>query len=351
MSRKNVLKYSGGFIAWVIGSGFATGQEMLQFYTSYSLYSIGIIAINLVLFVYIGPHLLVTGYDHKDVKDFNQYEYFCGKTLGSILKEVVPIIIFAIMVILISGAGATLEEYYGLNHYVGAAIMAGLILAAYLFGFDRLVSIIAVIGPIIIVFTVLVGVITLAKDYSNLQELPKYYEMLEDRQSTRFWWFSGLLYASYNIFCGSTYYCSLGASANVREEAKWGAILGSVALIVAISIMNFAMLANAGEIVNLSIPTLFLASRISRIFGEVFSLVLLAGIFSSSSPMMWTVCNRFVKEGTNKAKVFAVIVAAVAFLCGLLPFAQLVNKIYPYLGYIGIAYLVCVIYDKIKSRI
>lgn len=351
MSTKNVLKYSGAFIAWVIGSGFATGQEMFQFYSSYGLYSIGIIVINLILFVYIGPHLLVTGYDNREIKDFNQYEYFCGKVFGRILKEVVPIIIFAIMVILISGAGATLEEYYGLNHYVGAAIMAGLILAAYLFGFNRLVSIIAVIGPVIIVFTVLVGVITLLKDYNNLDELPKYYEALETRQPARFWWFSGILYASYNIFCGSTYYCSLGASAEVRDEAKWGAIIGSVALILAISVMNFAMLANAGDIISLSIPTLFLANGISRIFGEIFSVVLLAGIFSSSSPMMWTVCNRFVKEGTNKAVAFAVAIAGIAFLCGMLPFAELVNKIYPYLGYIGIAYLICVIYNKIKSRV
>lgn len=34
-NKKAVLKFSGAFIAWVIGSGFATGQEVLQFFTSY----------------------------------------------------------------------------------------------------------------------------------------------------------------------------------------------------------------------------------------------------------------------------------------------------------------------------
>ena len=29
---KKVLKTAGAFMAWVIGSGFATGQEVLQFF-------------------------------------------------------------------------------------------------------------------------------------------------------------------------------------------------------------------------------------------------------------------------------------------------------------------------------
>lgn len=27
-----VIKFAGAFIAWIIGSGFATGQEILQFF-------------------------------------------------------------------------------------------------------------------------------------------------------------------------------------------------------------------------------------------------------------------------------------------------------------------------------
>ena len=40
--KKAVMKYAGAFIAWVIGSGFATGQEILQFFTSYGYYSYGV---------------------------------------------------------------------------------------------------------------------------------------------------------------------------------------------------------------------------------------------------------------------------------------------------------------------
>ena len=49
-NKKAVLKFSGAFIAWVIGSGFATGQEVLQFFTSYGYRSY---IIALIVFFWI----------------------------------------------------------------------------------------------------------------------------------------------------------------------------------------------------------------------------------------------------------------------------------------------------------
>ena len=34
-NKKTVLRIMGAYVAWVMGSGFATGQEILQFFTSY----------------------------------------------------------------------------------------------------------------------------------------------------------------------------------------------------------------------------------------------------------------------------------------------------------------------------
>ena len=113
----NVVKYAGAYIAFIIGSGFATGQEIIQFYTSYGIWGIGSIAISMFL--------------------------------------------FAVVVVMISGAGATLNEYYGLNYYVGSLLMAVLIFVAFAFGFNKLLDVIGCIGPVIIVFSIVVAVATI----------------------------------------------------------------------------------------------------------------------------------------------------------------------------------------------
>ena len=73
---KKTLRCAGGFVAWVIGSGFATGQEVLQFFTSYGFASYAIILINLIGFLLVGTTLLTTGHKHREIEDFQQFEHY-----------------------------------------------------------------------------------------------------------------------------------------------------------------------------------------------------------------------------------------------------------------------------------
>lgn len=47
VNKKNVINIAGAYIAFLIGSGFATGQEVLQYFTSYGY--MGIIGALLTL--------------------------------------------------------------------------------------------------------------------------------------------------------------------------------------------------------------------------------------------------------------------------------------------------------------
>ena len=58
----NVIKYAGAYIAFIIGSGFATGQEIIQFYTSYGIWGIGSIAISMFLFAWVGGTVTDMGF-------------------------------------------------------------------------------------------------------------------------------------------------------------------------------------------------------------------------------------------------------------------------------------------------
>ena len=349
LNYKNVIRIMGAYVAWVMGSGFATGQEILQFFTSYGYKSFVLVAINLVGFLIVGPAILEAGQRHREDEDFSQFKYFCGKKVGTFYDWFIPISMFAGMVILISGAGATLQEYYGLNHYVGALMMAVLAFIAYVAGFQRFVKVVSFIGPTIIAFTVIVGVVTVLRDFDGLAAVNQFEDVMEARQPVRFWWLSGFLYIAYNLTGGSLYYAALGKSASSRKEAVCGAVLGTCALMVAILLMNSAMLTDIGVAGTLAIPTLYLAKKISFVLGTIFSITLICGIFSACSAMLWTVSERFVEQGTKKSYIFAACIAVGAFLLGLLPFAELIGMIYPYMGYIGLIYVGRVAYTRFKK--
>ena len=347
-NKGTVIKIAGAYVAWVMGSGFATGQEILQFFTSYGYTSVILIVMNLAGFLLIGPMILQAGFENGDESHF---QYFCGRRLGTFYDWFLPVSMFAGMVILISGAGATLQEYYGLNHYVGALIMAAAALTAYIAGFQRFIRVVSFIGPAIIAFVVVIGTVTLFRDWGGLANVNDYPLEMEAKQPVAFPWLSGLLYISYNLSGGSKYYSALGRSANTAREAVWGAVIGTIALMAAIMLMNGAMLTDIGQTAVQDVPTLYLTKKISYSLGAVFSIILIMGIFSSCSAMLWTVSEKFVKQGTAKSRIFAACVCLAAFLLGLLPFAALVGRIYTVLGYIGLLFAGCVIYRRIRRCI
>ncbi|MDO4870075.1 MAG: hypothetical protein Q4A65_07340 [Bacillota bacterium] len=345
---QTVIRIAGAYVAWVMGSGFATGQEILQFFTSYGYRSFPLIAMNLIGFLIIGPMILEAGRMHRDIEGHSHFQYFCGRKLGVFYDWFLPASMFAGMVILISGSGATLEEYYGVNHFVGALIMAAAALTAYIVGFQRFVRVVSFIGPTIIAFTLFVGIVTIVRDFDGLAVVNDYPQQMEAKQPVPWAWLSGLLYISYNLSGGSKYYTALGGTAGKAREAFWGAIVGTIALMAAILLMNSAMLTDIGNTAVQQVPTLYLTKKISYSLGAVFSIILIMGIFSSCSAMLWTVSERFVKQGSRKSYIFAACLCVAAFLLGLLPFAELVGKIYTVLGYIGLIFAACVIYKRIS---
>lgn len=351
VKQGTVIRIAGAYVAWVMGSGFATGQEILQFFTSYGYHSFVLLAINLAGFLLIGPAILQAGKEHSADSAYDHFVFFCGRRLGTFYSWFLPVSMFAGMVILISGAGATLQEYYGLNHYVGALIMAAMALAAYIIGFQRFVRIVSFIGPAIIAFSLVVGIVTVCRDHSGLAEVTAQaaQEAMEAKQPVPWWWLSGLLYISYNLCGGSRYYSALGASAGSVREAVLGAVLGTAALMASILLMNTAMLTDIANAAVLDVPTLYLARKIAYLLGAVFSIILIMGIFSSCSAMLWTISEKFVVQGSRKSHVFAACVCLAAFLLGLFPFAGLVGVIYTILGYLGLVFAGCVVYRRVRA--
>ena len=353
MNKKEIkasIKYAGAFIAWVVGSGFATGQEILQFFGSYGWKSIAVLAVNLVGFAVLGVIMLSEGYENREVTDFKHYEFYCGKKIGKIYSVIIPVTLVLLMSVLISASGATLNQYYSVNRYLGSGIMAAFILTAYLVGFERLVKIVSSVSPFVILFTVFVGGYTVIKDRSAFDAIGSFTSELSAFNAAPHWAISSLLYLSLNFFCGSTFYTALGKSAESRKSARIGALAGSVILLITITVMNFAILLNADRILSVSVPTLFLATKISGVFGAVFSAVLILGMFSSCSTMMWSFCSEFFKNDRKKNRIFSVITVVGCTLLGFVPFGSLVSAVYPLIGYSGLIFIGAVIYKGVSGK-
>ena len=75
---KEIFKFAGTYLSVCIGSGFATGQEIMQFFSAHGMISILSSIICMVIMSYCGASLLEIGKTQK-LKSSNEiFTYLCG---------------------------------------------------------------------------------------------------------------------------------------------------------------------------------------------------------------------------------------------------------------------------------
>lgn len=358
VSFRNVMRVAGAVIAFLIGSGFASGQEVFQFLTVYGYR--GIIGSLVAMFVCscVSGILMSFGYRTRNKENASPYFHYLGKYFGKFMTYYTPFFAFLITIVMISGTGATLNQYFGLDPKIGTIAMTILITIIALLGLTRVVDVISLIGPFLIIFTLSIAFYTLATNPGNFSSADQALKNMDNLpygagNSRSYWVLASVLFVAYNIVAGVPFMVELGSKEVTSNKEAWiGGIAGGVGLMSAAFALNLAMLGHVEELVDAEVPVITLAQKMGPWVSFIFVIILLAGIFSTSVPMLLTVTNALTKEDTKKStkNILIVVVAFLALVGGQLPFGRLVGLVYPFTGYFGIAMIVLFIVKEFKER-
>ena len=355
----NVGRFAGAAIAYLIGSGFATGQETLQFFASFGIVGLLGGVISTLLFIVVGALIMRKGHELQLELSSEVFSAYVGRFLGTALEWFAVLYSFAVAVIMVSGSGAVFNQLTGLPNWVGVVGMGLLGFATVLAGLERLVDIIGTIGPIIIVFTVIVGTIIFVRDFGQLGSQPIFGNLpqaaVEDVQVTGNFVVSAVLYVSFNMLLGMVFFSQLGKEATSKREAGIAGAVGGLGLGVGVLMITLAILTNFTLALDKEVPTLVLGQTIHPAVGVAFGVIVMLGIYSTATPLYWVVKNQamaFAPRSWNFAVTAAI--CAVLIACGFLPFGVLVDKVYGTVGYVGCALIVVIfartIYDAVRRR-
>lgn len=333
---RQVIRFACAYIAFMMGSGFATGQEILQYYAAYGRMGFLAVLVTCVLLTYVSVSFMTTGYRMHFDHGSRVFKHYCGAAVGGFFDCFTVLAIYLSVVVLLSGAGATLNQQYGLNRAVGILVMAALAAATVLLGFGRIVSIIGKIGPVIIAFVITIGLITAIQGIKGVARADAAIANMNVLHASSNWLFSSFSYVGISIVWLAAFLSSLGATAGSAREAKYGAVMGTLLFCSAVAIVTLAMVGNISEVNGAMVPMLVLAKKVSPALAQILTVIIYAGIYTASVPLLWTASSRFTREGTaaNKITVLGLVVLA-AVIALAVPFDKLMNVIYVLSGYIG----------------
>ena len=129
-------------------------------------------------------------------------------------------------------------------------------------------------------------------------------------------------------------------------------VFGGILLGLCALALNFGMLTTYDQVYMLEVPGLEFAKMLNPVMGGIYAAILIIMIYNTIVPMMISVANLFVKDEKDPVKYRAMLIAlAVIFLIGgQFKFSVLINIIYPFVGYVGIIFMVVVLVQFLRWK-
>lgn len=349
---KRIWSFAGAFVAFMTGAGFATGQEVLQYFASYGLSGFRTIIVCFLLLAFASVNYTSAGYRELFTHGSLVFRYYCGKWVGGFFDYFTVFVVYLSFVVILAGAGATLHQQYGFPHEAGVIIMACLSGITVLMGFQNIVDVMARIGPASAAVLIAISIIAAIKGDVPLSRLESAMAGMELMRASSNWLFSAFSYVGISLIWLASFLATLGASADGIKEARYGAIVGVAGFSIAIAVITVALMRNFTDVNGTMIPMLVLAGKVNGLIAKLFSLVIYIGIYTTAVPLLWTASSRLVKEKAkgNLAVVF-LMVAVGSLVAILVSFNKLVNIVYVIGGYIGFAMLLFMILKLIRRHI
>jgi len=341
----STFKIAAVYIGTVVGAGFATGQEVLQFFTSFGLGGIWGILLSTALFMLFGVIIMELGRSLNATSHLEIVQASGGKLFASAMDILILVFLFASLTAMLAGTGAMFQEQLGLTGLLGNVVMAILTAMTVLTGVGGVLSAISAIVPFLLASVVGISL------YTITQTPPDLTAVITNSGNPLLlsWPTAAILYASYNIIMSISVLGPLGAASEKKTVLR-GGMLGGLGLGLAALMIDLALSGNVLEARSLEIPMSLLAARISPLVRLLYSLVLIAEIYTTAVGALFGISARLTGFSKKRAPVLVIGVTVPAFFASLPGFSNLVKYLYPLQGYAGIVLLAALAYGYLRAR-
>lgn len=314
------------YVGTVVGAGFASGQEIQQFFARYGARGLLGVALAGALFAALGAATLhrirQAGHRHygsllRDV---------CGPLVGGALDWLGILGLAVALAAVLAAAGALARDLLGWTRPAGCAALAAALCACALGGRRALVDLNLVAVPCIVGAALLAGVHALAQPHWSMPEDP----------AALPWTASAVLYVAYNLLLGVAGLCAACDGGETRADSFLGGMAGGLALTLLCAATTAALLA-APAAEHLGDLPLAGAVRAAYWRRAVYPGLLLLSLWTTGAAASVALGQRLRPRAPWPVAAAAPLVVLPVALLGL---PAIVARLYPVVGLGGLPLLV-----------
>ena len=329
-----------------LGAGFLSGNELKQFFGNFGWFGILGCIISVAAICLFGYMIIEISNRKNSEKIEDIILPFRSPIIGNILAVLQMILVFAIIVIMTSGAATLMQEIIGVDRVVAALIFSIILAAVTLFGVSGISAFFSVFVPVIAAFSLGISIFVCAKNgLPNINAVAG-----EDTNPLlSHWLLASIAYLSYSVFSSIGMISPLAKGINKKSTTVLGSIFGGVILFVIAAAIMFSVYCASGSIAS-ELPMLSVAFSVNNVVGNVYAVLLLGGMFGAALTSMMSISN-YIKLKFTKLKLLpiAIALAILNFFGSLVGFGDLIGTVYPLFGYLGLIVLGLITFNFILT--
>ncbi|MFC0270582.1 hypothetical protein ACFFIX_03820 [Metabacillus herbersteinensis] len=343
MSRNWIQSFqvAAVYVGTVVGAGFATGREIVEFFSQYGFLGMAGICVAGSLFIMLGTKMLLISKRIKarSFQDLNVFLF--GRTFGGFVNVLVLVALLCITSIMLSGAGAIFEEQLEISKQVGILLTIALAVSVMVFGVKGLFSVNLLVVPMLILFSLMVAFQSLSSDLLN-------YSQGADSASLK-WLVAAFSYAAFNLALSAAVLVPLANEMEDEQVLKRGGILGGILLTI-ILLGSYIALSTLPQLHTYDIPMAEVMKTTFYSFYFIYVAVIYGEVFTSVIGNLFGLERQLIQYLRLPRMIIVIMILFISYFISQLGYSSLISFLYPIIGYVSLGFLFLLSYKKVPKQ-
>ena len=348
---KRSLAVAASFVGIVVGAGFASGMEALQYFVAYGTNGFFGVILASVTMLFAATAFMTFG-SYFLAREHNEVFYnVTSKPAAFIMDWSAVACMFSVGFVMFAGAGSNLQQSFGWPIWVGAVAMLALMLIVGRFDVDKVSSVIGWATPLLVVFVLIGSIYSFTQVDVNWSEVGDYAQQEVARaDGTPYWWLGALNHTGLNALCGVSMALVMAGDEFDTKSTRYGGILGGVIYAVMLALLVASLLIQVDSVNGADMPLLAVIDNVDPVLGFIMTWVIFLMVFNTCLGMFYALAKRLTSKHPERFYPTYAIACVVGFGLSFAGFQPLVNSLYPILGYLGLFVMAVMTVTYLRHR-
>jgi len=329
------------YIGTVVGAGFASGKEIVEFFVQYGTQGLVGILLATALFAWAGIQIMLISYRTQANSYQEVSTYLFGHPFGTVFNTLLLTVLLGTTSVMLAATGAIFMESFQLSPQLGIWISMVMIFFVTRKGLFAIHHVNSIFVPALIAFTFLVFLYT--KPWEDASVTVESLRPLA-------WLSSPLYYVALNVSLTQAVLIPIGRHSKSESPLIAGGIIGGLGIGLLLLLAYSSLSANMPGIQQAEMPMIALLQGAGKGIPLLFSLLVYAEIFSTLVANVFGLSEQIRQVTRLRGPTILLGILAISYFISFVGFSSLLLFLYPLFGQLVVFFLVMLVYRQWRGR-